>query len=173
MPVFHHRTNRTPLGPQEIVIDVGWPSEDLVARPGDAIGAAILEYVSKFKNHAAFPADGPWSSRRGEIFLRDLSEPEAPDDEQPKYRVVAPTAFVGATLYAQGDVVPFAGYPANMSALEPANDSAQRVFSYANRCAGRNLTGQPWSAGRLHFENPALFGKPESARPRWAGNSAA
>ena len=174
MPIFLDPSRRTPLGPKEIVIDVGWPPDGLVARPNDAQGLAILKYAARFRNHPAFPPDGPWDSRRGENFLRDLDAPEVPDDEQPRYRVVAATAFIGCTLYARGDVVPFAGYPANMSALEAANTSAERVVRYASKYgAGRKLVGQPWSAGRLHFKNPATFGRPESARPRWAGSSAA
>jgi hypothetical protein len=174
MPVFHNPAKRTVTGDFEsVVIDFGWPPEGLVARPNDPTGAAILDYVAKFKNHKDFP-DSSWSSRHGEIFLRDLDEPEAPDDEQPRYRVVAATAFIGCTLYARGDVVPFSGWPSNMAALEPANISAERVIRYATKYgAGRNLVGQPWSAGKLHLESPATFGRPESARPRWAGNSAA
>jgi hypothetical protein len=174
MPVFHDRTKRTVTGDfQSVVIDTGWPSADLAARPNDPQGAAILKYIARFKDHPALPPS-PWDDRRGEIFLRDLDEPEAPGDEVPKYRVKAATAFIGCSLYARGDVAAFQGWPSNMSDLEPANESAERVFSYATRYGpGRNLTKPPYNGGKLHFENPALWGIPESATPRWAGNSAA
>jgi hypothetical protein len=166
------RGHKTPLGEFPTVsVDKGWPDAHLIAR--DQLGEAIIAYAKKWKDHPDFP-ESPWDTRRGEIFLRDLDEPEAPDDEVPKYRVKAATAFVGCALYAQGAVVAFSGWPSNMSDLEPANESAERVFSYATRYGpGRKLTAPPYSGGKLHFENPALWGVPESPRPRWAGNSAA
>jgi hypothetical protein len=175
MPVFlNPRGFKNALGEYPSVdVPSGWPAGHLIARPNDKLGQQIIDYVVRWKNHPAFPPS-PWDDRRGEIFLRDLDEPEAPDDEEPLYRVKAPTAFVGCTLYAQGALVPFSGWVKNMSAVEPANESARRVFSYATSYGpGRNLTAPPYQAGRLHFENPALFGSPQSATPRWVGNSAA
>ena len=175
MPSFlNPRGIRNAMGEYPTVsVDDSWPDPHLIARPNDALGQAIIAYAKKWSAHPDFPPS-PWDSRRGKIFLRDLDEPEAPDDEVPKYRVKAATAFVGCVLLARGSVGAFEGWPTNMSDLEPANESAERVFSYATRYGpGRRLMEPPYSAGKLHFENPALFGKPESATPRWAGNSAA
>jgi hypothetical protein len=139
------------------------------ARTNDALGAKILEYAAKWKNHQDFP-ESPWSDRHGEVFLRDLDKPEEPDDEEPLYRVVAATAFIGPALYERGAVVPFSGWIKNMSDVEPENESARRVFSYATRYGpGRNLTTAPYNAGRLHFENPALWGTPQNRTHSAAG----
>jgi hypothetical protein len=167
MPVFlDPKGHKTALGEYPSVSGPGWPAPGLIARPNDALGAAIIAYFQKFKDHPDFP-DSPWCARRGEIFLRDLDEPEPPRDEAPKYRVKMPTAFVGCTQYLQGDVVPFDGWIANMWALEPVNESAERVVRYVTRYgAGRTLQGQPYSAGKLNFENPELWGNPQNATHR-------
>jgi hypothetical protein len=156
-----------------VSVDDSWPDRHLIARPNDALGQAIIDYAAKWRDHPNFPAS-PWDTRHGKIHLRDLDEPEDPRDEVPKYRVKAATAFVGCVLLARDSVAAFEGWPSNMSDLEPANESARRVASYAAKYGpGRKLMEPPYAGDRLHFENPALWGIPESPRPRWASNPAA
>jgi hypothetical protein len=146
-----------------VSVDDGWPDPHLIARPNDALGQAILDYAKKFGSHPDFPPS-PWDPRRGEIFLRDLDEPEDPRDEVPKYRVKAATAFIGASLYARGAVAALHGWPLNLADLEPENESARRVAAYLSRYGlGRRLMDPPYSAGKLQFENPALWGVPLNA----------
>jgi hypothetical protein len=146
-----------------VSVDDGWPQPHLLARPNDELGQAIINYVSRWKDHPDFPPS-PWDSRRGEIFLRDLDEPEADSDEAPKYRVKAATAFIGPSLYARGAVAVLHGWPLNMADLEPENESARRVVSYKTRYGlGRRMMEPPYAAGRLQFENPALWGVPLNA----------
>jgi hypothetical protein len=164
MPSFQNsRGFKNAMGEYPTVsVDDGWPDPHLIARPNDVLGQQIIDYAKRYRLHPNFP-DSPWDTRRGEIFLRDLDEPEAPRDEVPKYRVKAATAFVGPLLYARGAVVAFHFWPSNMSDLEPANESAERVFSYATRYGpGRKLMAPPYSAGQLFFENPALWGTPQN-----------
>jgi hypothetical protein len=165
MPVFlNPRGFKDAMGQHPYVSVDGWPDPHLIARPNDALGQAIIDYAKKWKDHPDFP-ESPWDPRRGEIFLRDLDEPEAPpDDAQPLYRVVAPTAFIGPALYARGAVAALHGWPLNLSDIEPANESARRVVSYKTRYGlGRRMMEPPYAAGRLHFENPALWGIPLNA----------
>ena len=131
MPIFlNFRGHKTATGEFPTVSDPGWPAPGLVARKNDTLGAAILAYRDKFQNHPDFPPDGPWDFRRGEISLRDLDKPEPPRDEVPRYRIKVPTAFVGCVIYEKDQVVPFEGWPSNTTDLEPANESAERVFRY-------------------------------------------
>jgi hypothetical protein len=168
LPVFLDPTRHKNAFGEYQTVDVpdSWPAPHHRPRERDTLGEKIVAYAAQHRNHPNFPSS-PWSTRHGEIFLPDLDEPEELHDEMPKYRVKDAAAFIGCVMYTEGQIVPFAGWPANMSALEPANQSAERVVRYAIKYgAGRNLVGQPWSAGRLHFENPALAGKPEPARHR-------
>lgn len=168
------RGHKTAYGEHPVVsVDHGWPEPHLIARPNDAIGAAIIAYAKKWKGHPDFP-ESPFDTRRGEIFLRDLGQPEAPTDEVPKYRVKTPAAFVGCVLYTKGQEISSPAWPKNLWELEPMNESAERVVRYVIKFgAGRNFIRPPYEAGKLHLENPALFGRPESAhQPRWAGSAA-
>jgi hypothetical protein len=167
MPVFiDPKGHKTALGEFPTVSGPEWPRPGLIARANDALGAAIIAYAEKHRADSRLP-ESPWDPRRGEIFLRDLDEPEPPRDEVPKYRVKTPTIFIGCAQYLQNDVVPFDGWIANMWAVEAANESAARVMRYASRYgAGRTLQRPPYSGGKLNFENPELWGKPQSATHR-------
>jgi len=138
MPVFvNPRGHLSPFGEKPtIAVNTGWPEKHLLARPNDALGQAILDYRDKWQHHKDFPVEGPWDSRRGEIFLRDLDEPEAEFDEVPRYRVKPAAAFIGCVLFTQGQISSFQGYPANPSELEPENESARRVLSFMMRYLG-------------------------------------
>jgi hypothetical protein len=170
MPVFHDPKRRTVTGDfQSVVIDAGWPPEGLVARPNDALGAAILEYVARFKNHPAFPPDGPWDPRTGTINLIPPDQPRPESDEIPRYRLKEFGAL-GASVYAKGAEVNFSGWPRNPSLLEPMNASAELVLSYMAGCAGRPLPAtMPHSGGVLNLPSPGLDGVPQNYTHRASG----
>ncbi|MGY4409125.1 hypothetical protein ACVWW4_000861 [Bradyrhizobium sp. LB7.1] len=174
---FLNPNRKTPFGePEEVVCDT-WPEAHLIARDGDTIGAAIIAYAAKWKDHKDFPA-APWDPRRGEIHLRDLDAREEAADEPPRYRLKA-TGFIGGVLYDPGAEVQWDHWlnrnNANLiSNLEPLNESARRIVRYTQKfLVGRNMPGQPYSLGKLNMPNPALFGKPEpiTHRGQFGGRS--
>jgi hypothetical protein len=155
-----------------VSVDDGWPEPHLVARPNDVLGQQIIDYAKRYRLHPAFP-DSPWDARRGGIVLRDLDERRPDTDPIPRYRL-REFGAVGPSVYSAGAELDYPGWPKNPSLLEPMNESASRVLDYMARVApGRTLPGMPHSGGVLNLPSPSLFGTPQSATPRWAGNSAA
>ena len=170
MPVFIDETkHRNAFGEfPEIVVDDSWPAAHLRARPRDELGAAILAYAAKWKDHPDFPPS-PWDTRRGDIYLPDLDQPRASTDPIPRWRLKE-AAFLGCNLFNAGQEVNFPGYPVSPHTVEPINTSAELVLSYQVRFGtNRKLAGSPHQSGRLHFPNPALAGSPVSPVMRWAG----
>jgi hypothetical protein len=155
---------KTSLGEMSPVsVDAGWPDAHLVARPNDAIGAAILAYHDKWQHHRNFPTN-PWDERQGDIYLPDLDgEPRPETDPVPRYRL-REDAFLGCNLFMTGQEVSFAGWPVRPHTLVAINASAERVLSYQSRYgAGRTLPGMPHTAGKLNLPNPATtFGNPQN-----------
>jgi hypothetical protein len=165
MPVFMNPTARKTFTGEmpTVAVDDGWPDADLVARPNDATGAAIIAYRDKWQEHPNFPAS-PWDDRAGDIFLPDLDgEARAVTDPVPRYRLKE-NAFLGPNLYMAGQEVNFPGWPVRPHTLVAINASAERVLSYQSRYgAGRTLPGMPHQAGVLNLPNPATtFGAPQN-----------
>jgi hypothetical protein len=156
------RGHKTAFGEYPTVsVDHGWPDSHLIARPRDPTGEAIIAYAKKWKDHPDFP-ESPWDTRRGKIYLPDLDQPRADKDPIPLYRLKA-VGVLNSTLYPAGAEIDSPAWPTNPSQLEPVNEGARLVLNYmAKFGAGRNLTTPPYSAGTLHFENPALFGTPQN-----------
>lgn len=176
MSKFLNPNRKTPFGePEETICDT-WPAPGLVAREGDPIGAAIIEYRDRWAGHPDFP-EAPWDPRRGEINLRDLNAPAAAEDEPPRYRLKA-FAGVNGVLYSEGAEITFEHWlnrnNSNLtSTLEPINDSARLVHAYTLKFLnGRQMPGLPFSLGKLTLPNPALFGKPQPETHRENGMSA-
>jgi hypothetical protein len=155
---------KTALGQfPEVSVDDSFPEPGLIARPNDAIGAAILAYAAAFSDHPNFPPS-PWDTRRGDIYLPDLDQPRASTDPIPRWRLKE-AAFLGCNLYHAGQEVNFPGWPVNPHTLEPVNESAKLVLSYMTRHGGHKLPSMPHEAGVLNLPNPATtFGSPLSPR---------
>ena len=162
--------HKTPLAGGEfptVSVDTGWPDPHLIARPNDAIGQSIIDYKKKWSAHRDFP-DGPFDTRRGEIYLPDLDRPRPDTDPMPRYRL-REDAFLGPSLYSKGTEVNYAGWPVRPATLEPMNASAELVLSYMAKCSpGRTLLGMPW-AGVMNLPNPALAGTPQNYTHRASG----
>jgi hypothetical protein len=156
-----------------VSVDHGWPEPHLLARPNDKLGQQIIDYAKRYRSHPDFP-ESPWDARRGEIYLPDLDQPRPDTDPVPRYQLKE-DAFLGPSLYSKGAELNYPGWPARSATLEPMNESAERVLDYVARIGpGRTLPGMPHDGFVLNLPNPALlWGAPESATPRWAGNSAA
>jgi hypothetical protein len=169
MPIFHSTKDRSVYGgPAEVTVDDGWPGPDLIARPNDNIGAAIIAYAAKFKDHPDFPAS-PYSERHGEIFLPDLDQPQPPHDERPRYRL-KDTGAINSMSAPAGFEFDFDYWPPQGQIWNyvPVNDSARRVHKYRTRYGNRRvLPGQPYDRerrvlvlpredklNRVEYENP-------------------
>src|SRR5882757_4272949 len=151
MSKFLNPRQQTPFGLEEVICDT-WPAPHLIARPGDALGAAIVAYAAKWRDHPDFP-EAPWDPRRGEVHLRDLDgAPDTSEDEPPRYRVKA-FSGVNGTLYNANSEIEYHHWLNRnnsrlMSNLEPLNESARRIWEYTDKfVGGRQMTGQPYSLG--------------------------
>jgi hypothetical protein len=159
MPKYLSTKDRSPYGgPAEVIVDDAWPGPHLVAREGDEIGAAIIAYVKKFKDHPDFPAS-PFSERHGEVHLPDLDKPQPEFDERPRYRL-RDAGAVNAMPAPAGFEFDFDFWPPHgqMRNYEPINESARRVHKFRVRYGNRpSLPGQPYDRARRQLVLPPQY----------------
>ena len=173
MPVFLDTSkHKTAFGDfPEVSVD-GWPEAHHAARPNDAIGAEIIAYAVRWRDHPNLP-EAPFDRRTGRINLVPPDEPRAPTDEVPRYRLKE-TGFVGCNLYLAGQETAFPGWPVHPYNLEAVNESGRLVLDYMRTYgAGQKLPGAPHHDNKLDFPNPALRGSPITPTLRWSGSASA
>jgi hypothetical protein len=151
--------HRTPYLEFPSVSTESWPEPHWIARKNDPVGASIVAFIAKWRGHPGL-ADGPWDPRTGTINLVPPDQPRPETDPVPKYRL-REFGALGASVYAKGAEVNFAGWPARPSLLEPVNESAERVMDYMARCAGRPLpASMPHSGAVLNLPSPGRDDQP-------------
>jgi len=163
------RGHKTPLGEFPTVsVDDGWPEPHLLARPNDAIGAAIIEFAKKWRGHPNLQ-QSPWDDRTGSINLLPPDQPRPETDPVPRYRLKE-FGVLGASVYAAGAELDYPGWPTRPSLLEPMNESATRVLDYMAGSAGRALpASMPHANGVLNLPSPALDNVPQNYSHRASG----
>jgi hypothetical protein len=160
--------HKTPYGLYPEVTAESWPAPHLLARPNDAIGAAIIEFAKKWRGHPNLQ-QSPWDDRTGTINLVPPDQPRPETDEMPKYRLREFSALNGV-VYAAGAEISYPGWPRNPSLLEPINRSGELVLDYIARCAGRPLpASMPHSGGVLNLPSPGLDNMPQNYTHRASG----
>ncbi|MCV0387409.1 MAG: hypothetical protein K5821_13450 [Nitrobacter sp.] len=152
MPRYYDTREKTAFGDHPAFGTNDWPPS--FALPADDTAKAVVDYFAQHKDDPHLPAS-PWCARRGCIHLPDPGAVDPEVDEAPQYRALE-WCFNPAAR-RPGETFVFLGWPKNLTAMEPINDSAHSIVAYMRAHGTGPLPATPWNADKHQLALPDPF----------------